>query len=116
MIPCLEAISILLRVLAPICPHICHHLWQALDFDKDVIHAPWPKVSKQAMKLDTKTFVIQVNGKRRGEVEVPADSNDAAIIDIVTSAEPIKVLLAEGKSIAKTIVVGHRLLVNLVVK
>ncbi len=58
-----SGIGVLLKVLAPITPHICHHLWGHLHFEKAIINASWPKVSKEALKLDSKTFVIQVNGK-----------------------------------------------------
>lgn len=111
-----EGISIILRVLAPICPHICHHLWQQLHFNKDVINAPWPKVSKKALKLDNKVFVIQVNGKRKGEVEVPSDSEESTIIELTKQAPAVQALLDGNKSIVKTIVVGHRSLINLVIK
>ena len=111
-----EGVSILLRVLAPITPHICHYLWQKLKFSGEVISAPWPKVSKQALKLDTKNFVIQVNGKLKGEVEVASDSDEASIIEAAMATEVIAHQINAGKRIVKSIVVGHRSLINLVMK
>ena len=108
--------SILLRILAPITPHICHHLWKKLGFAKDVINAPWPKVSKKSLKLDSKTFVIQINGKLKGEVEVPSDNEQQQIIELATKSAPVELLISEGKKIIKTIVIEHRALINLVIK
>lgn len=111
-----EGLSILLRTLAPITPHICHVLWQALGFQKAIIHAPWPKVSKHALQLDSKTFVVQVNGKLKGEIEVAADSSQQTIIDQATALPAVISLQQSGKKVVKTIVVSNRALVNLVIK
>lgn len=109
-----EGLSILLRVLAPIVPHITHHLWKTLGFKQDIIDAPWPKVIKSALKLDTKVFVIQINGKLKGKVEIPSDANDDLILETVTHDETIQKFLS-GKSLKKSIVIANRQLVNLVV-
>lgn len=110
-----EGLSILLRLIAPITPHICHHLWKHLQFAKDIIDTPMPKVSKAALKLDTKTFVVQVNGKLKTKVEIPSDFNNDQIYDHVKSSPEIAVLLST-KQIVKSIVVPHRNLINLVIK
>jgi leucyl-tRNA synthetase len=109
-----EGISIILRVLAPIVPHITHHLWRELHFQHDIINAPWPKVAKDALKLDSKTFVIQINGKLKGKIELPADATDEAILESVTHDDAIAKLLI-GKTVKKSIVISNRQLVNLVV-
>ena len=62
-----SSVSILLRLLAPITPHICHYLWQQLGFDKAIIDAPWPKVDKGALKTEEVNYVVQVNGKLRAQ-------------------------------------------------
>ena len=62
-------ISILLRIMAPITPHICHVIWDNLGFNKAIIDAPWPKCDKSALKTEEALFVIQVNGKKRGEIQ-----------------------------------------------
>lgn len=111
-----EGISILLRVLAPITPHVCHHLWLTLKFEKDILHAPWPKISKQALKLDSKTFVIQMNGKLKGELEIPSDSTEQKIIELAQQTEVIDAAIKSGKKVIKAIVVAHRGLINLVIK
>src|SRR5690606_24967197 len=65
----LEAVALL---LAPITPHICHSLWQQLGKAGDVIDAAWPTVDEGALVQDSLTLVVQVNGKLRGQIEVPA--------------------------------------------
>jgi leucyl-tRNA synthetase len=104
--------SILLRVLAPITPHICHYLWAELGFDKIIIDAPWPKVDKHALKADEAEFVVQVNGKLRAQFTTSTDSTDEALIQMASKHADA---FLEGKPIKKSIVVAHRRLINLVI-
>ncbi len=107
-----SSMSILLRLLAPITPHICHYLWQFLGFDKAIIDSPWPKVDKNALKTEEVDYVIQVNGKLRGQFTASVDANENELIEL--AKESTKEFLAD-KSIKKAIVVTHRQLINLVV-
>ena len=66
-----EGMSILLRLLSPITPHLCHHLWRELKFGDDVMQAPWPEVDPEALEQDEIELVVQVNGKLRGSIRVP---------------------------------------------
>lgn len=104
--------SILLRLLAPITPHICHHIWQQLGFEKAIIDAPWPKVDKAALKSEELDFVVQVNGKLRGEFTASADASEEELIAL--AKEHTKDFL-QNVSVKKAIVVAHRQLINLVV-
>ncbi|HTT09090.1 MAG TPA: leucine--tRNA ligase, partial [Gammaproteobacteria bacterium] len=61
----LEAFSILLRLLSPICPHITDHLWRELGYGDDILKAPWPEADEKALKQDEIELVLQVNGKMR---------------------------------------------------
>lgn len=108
-----SGLSILLRLLAPITPHICHVLWHDLGYPKIIIDAPWPKCDKSALKTEELNFVIQVNGKKRGEILVDHQLPENSIIEL--AQQNIKSFL-EGKSIQKSIVVAHRHLINFVVK
>jgi leucyl-tRNA synthetase len=108
----LTVFSILLRLLAPITPHICHHLWIELGFDKAIIDSPWPKVDKNALKTDEVEFIVQVNGKLRAHFTADTDSNEDALI---SSAKVHAKAFIDGKDIKKAIVVSHRQLINLVV-
>lgn len=104
--------SILLRLLAPITPHICHHLWIELGFEKIVIDAPWPVVDKNALKAEEYTFVVQVNGKLRGQFTASAESNEEKLLAM--AKEEVHSFIHD-KKIKKSIVIPHRQLINLVV-
>ncbi|KTD16122.1 leucine--tRNA ligase [Legionella jordanis] len=107
-----SGMSILLRLLAPITPHICHHLWQQLGFEKAIIDAPWPKVDKSALKADELDFVVQVNGKLRAQFTANSDTDEATLIEL---AKKEASSFLDGKEIRKAVVVSHRQLINLVV-
>lgn len=109
-----EAFSILLSILTPITPHICHTLWRELEFGKDVSLEKWPKVDSKALKTDLIMLVVQINGKKRGEINVPSDADDQMVTDIVLNDEKIKPLVTTPQSYKKIIVVPKRL-VNIVV-
>ena len=64
-----EGLSILLRVLSPIAPHITHFLWKQLGYEGLVIDAKWPKINKEAIKSSMQVMVVQVNGKLRSKIE-----------------------------------------------
>ncbi len=106
-----SGMSYLLRLLAPITPHICHHLWQHLNFEKIIIDAPWPKVDKSALKTDEVDFVVQVNGKLRAQFTASVDTPEASLIEM---AKEQALPFLTGKSLTKSIVVAHRQLINLV--
>lgn len=107
-----ESMGILLRLLAPITPHICHHLWQQLGFDKAIIDAPWPKIDKTALKTEEVDFVVQVNGKLRAQFTAQADIEEDELI--AAAKEHAKDFIT-GLTVKKAIVVAHRHLINLVV-
>ena len=109
--PATEGLSILLRVLSPITPHVCHALWRELGFGEDIMAAPWPEPDPAALQLDEVEYVVQVNGKTRGSVKVPAGAAKAAAEAM--AAEAVKKYI-EGKPVRKAIVVPGRL-INLVV-
>lgn len=106
-----SSLSILLRLLAPVTPHICHHLWQQLGFEKAIIDAPWPKVDKNALKTDEVNFFVQVNGKLRTEFTA---SSEASENELIEKAKQQAAIYIENKTVKKTIVVTHRQLINLV--
>ena len=108
-----EGLSLVLRLLAPIVPHITHRLWQDLGFMPGaIIDAPWPTVDAEALKRATVRLVVQVNGKRRAEITVDADCDRAAIEARALGDEAVMRHLG-GKSVAKVVVVPGRL-VNIV--
>jgi leucyl-tRNA synthetase len=113
-----EALGIILRLLYPVCPHVCHILWTELKFDRmvgmsEILDAPWPLVDEAALKLDHVELVLQINGKLRGAIRVPAGA-DRAAIEAAASATPEVARFGEGRPPKKVIVVPGRL-VNVVV-
>ncbi|MFK0093809.1 leucine--tRNA ligase [Pseudomonas sp. NPDC090592] len=105
----LEAVTLL---LAPITPHISHELWQQLGHAGSVIDAAWPSVDEQALVQDTITLVVQVNGKLRGQVEMPATASREEVEAAARSNENV-LRFIDGLTIRKVIVVPGKL-VNIV--
>ena len=110
-----EGASVLLRALYPACPHLTSVLWRDLGLEKaagDLLDAPWPEVDEAALVQDEIELVLQVNGKTRGAIRVPA-SADRAAIEALAAASPETARFTEGRPVKKVIVVPGRL-VNVV--
>ena len=108
-----EGLSMLLRLLAPITPHISHYLWPELGFGTDILDAEWPEHDPAALIEDEIELVVQVNGRKRGDVRVPRDADSKAIETIVL-ADPAVQRHVSGQAIKKVVVVPGRL-VNVVI-
>ena len=107
-----EGLSILLRVLSPLTPHIAHALWRELGFGDDILAAPWPEPLAAALAQDEIELVLQVNGKLRGNLRVPADAAKEAIEAAALASEMAR-KYTEGRPPKKVVVVPGRL-VNIV--
>ena len=110
-----ETFGILLRVLYPVVPHITFTLWQAAGYVPqlgELLDAPWPEVDESALVQNEITLMVQVNGKLRGQVVVPADA-DKATIESLAVASDAAVKALNGAAPKKIIVVPGRL-VNIV--
>jgi leucyl-tRNA synthetase len=101
-------------LLSPFAPHIAEELWQALGHEKSLAHEPWPEFNPELAKEDTIEVPVQINGKLRGKITVPADT-DTAALEAAARAEPRISELLAGKQVVKVIAVPGRL-VNFVVK
>ncbi len=109
-----SAIATLLTLLSPITPHVCEEVWQAIGNTSVLCDMPFPQFDPQALEKDTLTLVLQINGKLRGKIDVPAN---------ITPQEAEKLALEdvnigkhlENMSIAKVIVVPKKL-INIVAK
>ncbi|MFT4464677.1 MAG: leucine--tRNA ligase [Sodalis sp. (in: enterobacteria)] len=108
-----EALVAVARMLYPFTPHACFTLWRALGGEGDIDNAPWPIADAAAMVEDAKLVVIQINGKRRGKITVPADA-DEALVRERASQEHLVAKHLEGTTVRKVIYVPGKLL-NLVV-
>ena len=112
----IECFGILLRCLYPATPHIAHGLWSQLGYAQhlgDLLDAPWPQVAPDALVQDEIELVLQVNGKLRGAIQVPAQADKAEIERIALASEAF-VAHAGGAAPKRVIVVPGRL-VNVVV-
>jgi len=108
-----EGLSILLRLLAPITPHLSHHLWRELGFGTEILGAPWPEPDPQALEQDEIELVLQVNGKLRGNMRVAKDA-DRSQIEKLAMQNPNVQKHVSGQPVKKVVVVPGRL-VNVVV-
>jgi len=111
-----EGLSLLLRVLYPVIPHTAWVLWRDLGFARehgDLLDARWPEIDASALVQDEIELVLQVNGKLRGRLVVPATADKAAIED-AARASPDVAKHANGAPVKKVVVVPGRL-VNVVV-
>jgi leucyl-tRNA synthetase len=110
-----EGYGILLRALYPACPHTTWTLWNELGYATtlgDLLDATWPDVDESALVQDEIELMLQVNGKLRGAITVPA-SADKAVIEKAALASPELLKFADGAPVRRVIVVPGRL-VNVV--
>ena len=111
----IEGFGILLRCLYPATPHVCHALWQELGYaagQGDLLDAVWPKVDPAALAQDEIELVLQVNGKLRGAIQVPANASKEQIEAIALASEAFARVPVSG-AIKRVIIVPGRL-VNVV--
>lgn len=108
-----EGVVTLLSLLAPFAPHIAEELWEKLGNETSIHQAPWPVLDEYALVADEITIVIQIKGKTRGTIQVPAGCDRAEQEKLATESELAQKYIA-GKEVKKVIVVPGRL-VNFVV-
>ena len=110
-----ECLSILLRILYPVVPHLTHVLWKDMGYEShygSLLDAPWPVVDESALVQTEVTLMLQINGKLRGDIRVPADASKEQIEALALQSEPALKAL-NGGAPKKIIVVPGRL-VNIV--
>ena len=108
-----EGFSILLRLLAPITPHISSAVWSELYDGDDILSAPWPEVDAAALVQNEIDLVIQVNGKLRGNLRVAKDTDKATLEQLALAHEAVQKQLTGA--VAKKIIVVPGRLINVVV-
>ena len=112
--PTREDIRILLQLLSPFAPHIAEELWEIQGFEGLACESVWPVYDESKMVDKEKTIAVQINGKLRSTVVVPADCDQQTILDAALADRKIAGYVA-GMEIVKTIVVPNKLL-NLILK
>ena len=108
-----EAVDIYLHMLAPVCPHIAEELWEKIGKKYSIHTQAWPKVDEAAAKEDEIVIPVQVNGKVRDRVTVPADYTEEQIKTAALASEGVKKFM-EGKT-PKKVIVAQKRLVSIVV-
>jgi len=100
-------------LLAPLAPHMAEELWALLGHEKTLTYEPWPSFDPALLKDDLVEVPVQVNGKLRGRVVVPAGAS-SGLIEQIARDDPKIAILLEGKTVKKVVVVPGKL-VNFVV-
>jgi leucyl-tRNA synthetase len=108
-----EVLDAIVLLLAPFTPHICEELWEKLGHKGTIFKQPWPKYDSSLIEADTLTIIVQVNGKVRSKVDVPAGIAEEELKNIVLSDEKIQTWI-QDKPLKKFIIVPKRL-VNIVI-
>ena len=107
-----EAALILVQLIAPMMPHLAEECWEVLGQKGLISEADWPQIERDLLVEDTVTLVVQVNGKKRGDVTVPRGAQNPEIEGAVLALDAVKLALG-GKPVRKVIVVPMRI-VNVV--
>jgi leucyl-tRNA synthetase len=103
-----DAIETVILLISPFAPHIAEELWSELGHPESVLRARWPEVNERALERDVIEMVIQVNGKTRDKLHVPASASAESIEADVLALESVQKWL-DGKTVRKVIVVPGRL-------
>jgi len=104
----------LIQLIAPLAPHLAEEMWSVTGQPDSVFKSRWPTHDPNAVTFDSITIAVQVNGKVRGEIEIPRDSDDSSVYEKAILNEKVSHHL-DGKEIIKKIYIKNKLL-NLVVK
>ncbi|RDV39835.1 leucine--tRNA ligase [Bradymonadaceae bacterium TMQ3] len=104
-----SAVSPLVQMLAPYAPHTAEELWERLGHEPSVINAPWPSFEEQWLEDDSYELAVQVMGKLRGEITVPKDADEEAVVALARANPKVEEHLA-GKTIRRVIFVPGRIL------
>jgi leucyl-tRNA synthetase len=103
-----EAVEALVRMLSPFAPHMCEELWEALGHPGGIVAAGWPEFDEAVAKASEVVVPVQVNGKVRGRVTVPADAGDDQLREAALADPQVKVHL-DGKTVKKVVIAKGKL-------
>ena len=104
----------LIKLLSPICPHICEEIWEILGHGNTIAYEPWPSYDESKTADDTVEIVVQINGKLKGKINVTKDTDKDEVLALAKADEKVAEAI-EGKTVIKEIVVPNKI-VNIVVK
>jgi leucyl-tRNA synthetase len=109
-----EAVEALVRMLSPFAPHMAEELWEALGHADGIVAAGWPQYDEQVAKAEELVVPVQVNGKVRGRLTVPAGTSEEQLREMALADPHVRPHL-EGKQVKKVVVVSGGKLVSIVV-
>ena len=109
-----KELEIYIKMLYPFAPHLGEEMWSAAGFEGDMTYTPWPVYDEAKTKASEVEIAVQVLGKIKGRVMIPAEATEDEVMTIVRADEKIGALL-EGKNVVKVIYVKGKL-INLIVK
>jgi leucyl-tRNA synthetase len=109
-----EAFEILARVIGPFAPHFAEEVWEALERAPFVANEPWPEPDPALLVDETSTVAVQVNGRLRGQVELPRGASQEEAVAAARTSERVAPHL-DGKTVRRVVYVADRLL-NLVLE
>jgi len=104
-----EAAETYVLLLAPFAPHLCEELWERLGHDTSLAYAPWPKYNEEYLRVDEVEILVQVLGKPKARVMMPAGADEATMRQLALEQEAVRDALA-GKTVRKVICVPNRLI------
>ncbi len=110
----IETVKIFLRLLSPYAPHIAQELWCRLGEPGFIAHESWPQYDENVLETATVTIVVQINGKLRNRLQLPAESTEKEIEEAALADEKVQRFI-DGKQVRKVIVVPNRGIINIVV-
>ena len=109
-----EGLEVAVRLLAPIAPHICDALWHRLGHEEMLIDVAWPQTDADAIIRDHMDMAVQINGKRRAQIQLAADSDEQAIREAALSDDNVRRHI--GQAVIRRVIVIPGRVVNLVVE
>jgi leucyl-tRNA synthetase len=103
-----ESVEALVRMISPFAPHMAEELWERLGHADGIVAAGWPEFDEAVAKADEVVIPVQINGKVRARLTVPADTSEERLREIALS-DPQVVKHLEGKTVRKVVIAGGRL-------
>lgn len=104
-----QGMEVVLRLLNPCIPHLTEELWQMMGNEQPLVDVPWPVANPEFLKEDSVVIAVQVNGKMRGTIEVPANSLQEVVETSAKQLHNVKDMM-EGKSVKKIIYVPNKII------
>ena len=109
-----EGFNILIKLLSPFTPHLCHNLWNQMDLGGDILNVEFPTIDESALTKDDFLLVVQINGKLKAKLELDASLTKEQIQDLVLANDDV-IKAIDGKEIVKVIYIPQKI-INIVIK